>query len=166
MKIYLGADHGGFELKKALMPYLQSLGHEPVDCGNTEFDQDDNYPDFVLKAAEAVAGDPRSCGIVIGGSGQGEAMAANRVPGVRAAVFYGSAKPVKPVDFTGRESDDPYEIVRLTRLHNNSNVLSFGARFVGLEEAQKVVKLWLETDFSEDPRYAHRLKRVEDYSRG
>jgi ribose 5-phosphate isomerase B len=166
MKIYLGADHGGFELKKALIPFLQPLGHEPVDCRNTEFDKDDNYPDFALKAAQSVSGDAESRGIVIGGSGQGEAMAANRVPGVRATVYYGATKAVVAVDVTGRKSDDPHEIIRLSRLHNNANMLSLGARFVTEDDAKKAVKLWLETEFSDQGRYARRIQQVEDYSRG
>jgi ribose 5-phosphate isomerase B len=164
MKVYLGADHGGYELKESLKQYLVTLGHEPVDCGNTQFDQDDNFPDFILKAAEQVSRDPESRAVVVGGSGQGEAMAANRLPGVRAVVYYGSVKAITAVDSTGRTSDDPYEIIRLSRLHNDSNVLSLGARFVGQDEAQAALKLWLETEFSGQDRYARRIKQVEDYS--
>lgn len=162
MKIYFGADHGGFELKEKLKQYVGTLGHEAVDCGNTVFDENDNYPDFVLKAAEAVGQDPdNSRGIVIGGSGQGEAMAANRVPKVRATVYYGPAHAVTAVDVTGRLSEDPHEIIRLGRLHNNSNVLAFGARFVTVDDAQAALKLWLETEFSGSDRYARRIEQVE-----
>lgn len=164
MKIYLAADHGGYELKEVLKPYIQELGHESVDCGNTVFDKDDNFPDFILKAAEAVSQDPASRGVVIGGSGQGEAMAANRVPGVRAMTYYGSVKAKGAVDVTGRQSDDPYELIRLSRLHNNSNVLSFGARFVDPGEAKAALKLWLEIEFAGEDRYARRINQIETYT--
>jgi ribose 5-phosphate isomerase B len=165
MKIYLAADHGGYELKQALITYVAELGHEAVDCGNTTFDKDDNFPDFVLKAAEQVSQNPDARGIVIGGSGQGEAMAANRVPDVRATVFYGPMKAVAAVDVTGRTSDDPYEIIRLGRQHNNSNVLAFGARFVTPDDAKTALKLWLETEFSGQDRYARRIDQIEAYTR-
>jgi ribose 5-phosphate isomerase B len=162
MKIYFGADHGGYELKAVLKDYVQTLGHEAIDCGNTVFDNDDNYPDYILPAAEAVSKDLASRGVVIGGSGQGEAMAANRVPGIRATVYYGSVKAIGAVDATGRHSDDPYEIIRLGRLHNNSNVLAFGARFVTPEDAKAALKLWLETDFGGQDRYARRINQIEE----
>jgi len=165
MKIYLGADHGGYELKETLKQYLTELGHEPVDCGNTHFDKDDNFPDFILKAAAEVSHDQTARGVVIGGSGQGEAMAANRLPNVRAAVYYGSVKPITAVDAAGRQSDDPFELIKLSRMHNNSNVLSFGARFVSADEAKAALKLWLETDFEGQDRYARRIKQIEDYTR-
>jgi len=165
MKIYLAADHGGFELKNALKDYVGTLGHEAVDCGNTEFDKDDNFPDFILEAAQEVSHNPGSRGVFVGGSGQGEAMAANRVPGVRATTYYGSVKAVTAVDVTGRQSDDPYEIIKLGRLHNDSNVLSFGARFVELEDAKQALKIWLETDFSGQDRYQRRIDQIETYTK-
>jgi ribose 5-phosphate isomerase B len=164
MKIYLAADHTGFELKKALAQYVQQLGHEAIDCGSFEYDADDNFPVFILKAAEGVSQNPDTRGIIIGGSGQGEAMAANRLPGVRAAVYYGSAKAITAVDISGRQSENPFEIIRLSRLHNDSNILSLGVRFVSEEEAKGVVKLWLDTEFSGQDRYARRIDQVEAYS--
>ncbi len=141
MKIYIGADHAGFELKEGLKPYLEELGHEVVDKGAHALDAKDDYPDYIDPVAAAVSTEPLSFGIVIGGSGQGEAMASNRIKGVRAAVYYG-----------GNE-----EIIKLSREHNNANVLSLGARFMDLAEAKKAVKLWLETKFSEDERHIRRL---------
>jgi len=165
MKIYLAADHTGFEFKKALIEHLQTLGHEPVDCGNTEYDKDDNFPEFIFKAAEAVSTNPAGRAIIIGGSGQGEAMAANRLPNVHAVVYYGPAKPITAVDASGRQSDNPHEIIVLSRMHNNSNVLSIGARFVSVEEAKTVINLWLGTDFSGQDRYARRIDQIEDYTK-
>jgi len=164
MKIYVAADHTGFELKKALLAHLESLDHEPVDCGNTAHDPDDNFPQFILKAAEGVSADPNARGVIIGGSGQGEAMAANRLPNVHAVVYYGPAKAITAVDASGRESDDPYEIIRLSRLHNNSNMLSLGARFVSETEAKAVLELWLSIEFSGQERYARRIQQIEDYT--
>jgi ribose 5-phosphate isomerase B len=161
MKIYLAADHGGYELKNQLGEYLRTLGHETVDCGNAVFDKDDNYPEFIIKAAEAVRNDPGSRGVIAGGSGQGEAMAANRVPGIRATVFYGPVKAPGAVDVSGRTSDDEFEIIKLGRMHNDSNVLSFGARFVALETAQAALKLWLETEYVGEERYQRRIDQVE-----
>ncbi len=143
MKLYIGADHAGFELKEGLKPYLEELGHVVKDYGVSEPDSQDDYPDFIDPVAAMVSVEPESFGIVIGGSGQGEAMAANRMKGVRAAVYYG-----------GNE-----EIIALSREHNNANVLSLGARFITLAEAKKAVKLWLETKFSEDERHIRRLSK-------
>ena len=161
MKVYLGADHAGFELKRLLVDYVQQLGHEAIDCGNTAHEPSDNYPDFIFPVAESVARDDQALGIVIGGSGQGEAMAANKLAQVRAVVFYGSVLPKQAVDVTGRQSADPYEIIKLTREHNNSNVLSLGARFLTPDEAKGAVKIWLETPFSEAERHSKRIKQVE-----
>jgi ribose 5-phosphate isomerase B len=135
MTIHLGTDHGGFELKEQIKSWLQSEGHEVVDHGAYKFDVNDDYPDFIIPAAQAVAADEASVGVIFGGSGQGEAMAANRVKGVRAALYYGPAVPIMAVDASGRESQDPYEILKLTREHNHSNVLSIGVRFVSFDEA-------------------------------
>lgn len=146
MKIYLGADHAGFEVKGKLVPFLKDAGYEVVDLGPFTFEALDDYPDYIRPVAEAVASEVGSRGIIIGGSGQGEAMCANRVPGARAAVYYGGA----------------VDIVVLSREHNDANILSLGARFIEESEAQDVVKLWLDTPFSEDERHLRRINKIDN----
>lgn len=147
MKIILASDHAGFHLKETLKKYLEELGHEVQDCGAFSLDPADDYPDFMISAAEAVAKDPDNIrGVFIGGSGQGEAMVANRFSGVRAAVYYG-----------GNE-----EIVRLSREHNNANILALGARFVSQEEAKRTLALWLQTDFPGPDGERHK-RRIEKF---
>lgn len=143
MAIYLASDHAGFVLKEKIKKILSEAGHVVKDFGALSYDPADDYPDFVRPAAEAVAKDPDSRGVVLGGSGQGEAMVANRVKGVRAAVYYGGST----------------DIIKLSREHNDANVLSLGARFLSNEEALKAVKLWLETPFSEEERHARRVAK-------
>ena len=123
MKIYIGSDHAGFELKSKLIAYLKEKGHEVEDKGAFQYQAEDDYPDFVRPVAKAVAGDLVSFGIIIGGSGQGEAIVANRQKGVRAVVFYGTRAPIADADVNARKSDDPFEIVKLGRMHNNANIL-------------------------------------------
>src|SRR5690242_15943297 len=132
MKIALATDHTGFEQLKDLKEYLESLGHECVNFGPESLNINDDYPDFIFKAAEAVSKGECERGIIMGGSGQGEAMAANRLRGVRCAVFYGPAVVGRIIDANGRVSSSPYEIVKLSREHNNSNMLSLAARFVAM----------------------------------
>ena len=140
--IYLGADHAGFELKEVIKNYLKEQGKEVEDLGAFELNQEDDYPDFVVPVAKKVAENPeQNRGIVLGGSGQGEAIAVNRFKGVRAAVYYGG----------------PFDIVKLSRQHNNANVLSLGARFLTKEQAIEVVDLWLETSFEA----GHHTRRIE-----
>lgn len=147
MKIYFASDHAGFELKNALIDFVQDeLDYEVEDCGAYAQKADDDYPDFIRRAAVKVQGDPASRGIVLGGSGQGEAMMANRFPHVRAAVYYGG----------------PLEIIKLSRAHNDANVLSLGARFLSFGEAEEAVRLWLETPFSNDERHVRRIKKVDE----
>lgn len=146
MKIFIGTDHAGFELKEALVVFLRELGHEVEDMGAHSFEALDDYPDFIRPVAEAVAKNPEARGIILGGSGQGEAMCANRVQGVRAAVYYGCV----------------VDIAILSREHNNANILSLGARFVTEEEAKKVVKVWLETPFSNEEKHARRIAKLDD----
>ncbi len=149
LKIYIAADHAGFKLKEKLKKYLIELGYQAEDLGNFVYDEKDDYPDFVRQAADAVAKDPENNrGIILGGSGQGEAMVANRIKGARAAVFYG---------FQGESLD----IVRLSREHNNANILSLGALFITEDEAKKAVKLWLETPFSNEERHTRRIKKID-----
>ncbi len=161
MKIYIGSDHAGFELKEKLKPYIEKLGHELLDKGPFAFDKDDDYTDYVQSVARDVAGNTNSRGVFIGGTGQGEAIAANRIKGVRCALFYGVAVAKQKVDIDGRESSDPYEIVKLSRLHNDSNILSLSARFLSEEEAQVAVKVWLETQFSGNERHMRRINKLE-----
>jgi ribose 5-phosphate isomerase B len=158
MKIYLAADHAGFELKERAKKWLIENGHEVTDCGALKLVEGDDYPVYMAKAAEAVASNPGSQGIIFGGSGQGEAMVANRQEGVRAAVFYGPELAKTAVDSEGKESSDPYEIVRLERSHNDANMLSLGARFLNPEEALAAIKIFLETPFSQAERHDRRIK--------
>jgi ribose 5-phosphate isomerase B len=161
MKIALATDHAGLEQLRELQEFLEREGHECQNFGPTTLDPQDDYPDFMLPAAKSVATGENQMGIILGGSGQGEAMAANRIKGVRCAVFYGPAVAKKVVDGDGRTSHDPYEIVKLSRRHNNANMLSLAARFVSLEAMKKVIKLWLATDFEGEARHARRIKKLD-----
>lgn len=154
MKIYIATDHGGFELKEKLKPFLASLGHDVEDCGAHTFDKDDDYPDFIIPCAQKVAGDKGSFGIILGGSGQGEAMAANRVPGARAAVFYGEPSR-KQTDSDGKEID----MVTSTRDHNDANILSLGARFLTEEEMREKITQFLGTPFG-GGRHTRRVEKL------
>lgn len=147
MKIYIGTDHAGYEMKEALASYIEKdLGFTVADMGAHQFDVSDDYPDFVQLVAKEVSDQPTSArGIVLGGSGQGEATVANRFPNVRATVYYGG----------------PIEVVKLGREHNNSNILSLAARFLSIDDAKKAVKVWLETQFTEEERHARRIKKIE-----
>lgn len=146
MKIYLGTDHAGFELKEKIKSYLKSKGLTVEDQGAYTLDPNDDYTDYVKIVAKMVQSDPESVGIILGGSGQGEAIAANRYVGIRASVYYGG----------------PKEIIKLSREHNDSNILSLGARFIKFEEATEVIDLWLATPFSNDERHARRIREIED----
>lgn len=159
MTIYVGADHAGFSLKEVLRVFLEKSGHEVIDCGAYTFDAVDDYPDFIKKVAEHVSKNARSRGIVLGGSGQGEAMVANRYAGVRCAVFYGPVAPKILIDAEGHASSDPYAMVKLERLHNDANVISIGARFVAPLEAQRAVELFLSTPFSAGERHVRRIAK-------
>lgn len=158
--IYLASDHTGFELKNKIIDLLKEEGNEVEDCGAFELNPNDDYPDFISKAAEKVSADPQSVGIIFGGSGQGEAMMANKFPNVRCALFYGSVMPVKAVDITGRQSTDPLEIVKLTREHNHANMLSIGIRFLTEEDIIKAIKVWLNTPFSNEERHVRRVNKI------
>lgn len=160
--IYLASDHAGFELKEQIKESLKKEGIETEDCGATEFNKDDDYPDFISKAAREVSRDSENNkGIVFGGSGQAEMMVANKFKGVRCALFYGSAIPVRAVDVTGRKSADPLEMIKLTREHNNANMLSLGVRFITDEQALEVIKLWLNTPFPADERHLRRIEKIK-----
>ena len=144
MKIHLATDHAGLELKNNIKDYLISKGQDVTDHGAHEYDAQDDYPDYIFPCAKAVAADPESRGIILGGSGQGEAMAANRGRGVRAAVYYGSEK----------------EIVQLSRGHNNANVLSLGARFISEQVIYEVIETWLDKPF-EGGRHQRRIDKLD-----
>lgn len=141
--IFLASDHAGFELKTQLIKHLQKAGEITEDCGPSKNDSEDDYPDFVYPCAQKVGQNPGSMGIVIGGSGQGEAMVANKAKGVRAAVYYG-----------GHE-----DIITLSRQHNNANVLCLGARFITPEQAERAVDLWIETGF-DGGRHQRRIDKI------
>lgn len=145
MTIYLASDHAGFALKENIKEHLLSLGYVVEDGGAFEENPGDDYPDFTIPMARKVLEHPGSRGIVLGGSGQGEAMAVNKVKGVRAAVYYGG----------------DLEIVRLARAHNNATVLSLGARFVSSKEAMEAVQLFLEEPF-ERGRHEQRIEKMEE----
>ena len=161
MKIAVTTDHAGFEALQQLKTFLQSLGHEVADYGPPSFDPDDDYPDFMFTAAKAVAAGDCQAGIILGGSGQGEAMAANRVKGVRCALFYGPVVAKTAIDAEGNKSDDPYEIVKLSRQHNDANVLSLSGRFLSLEEMKQAIEIWLSTPFSDAERHARRVRKLD-----
>lgn len=162
MKIFLASDHAGFELKEKIEEFLKSKGQDVVDVGPNEFDPKDDYPDLISKAAEEVSKDPGSSkAIIFGGSGQAEAVVANKFPGVRCALFYAAAAPFQAADITGRKSDDPFEMIRLTREHNDANILSIGARFVKEDDAKKAVDVWLNTEFSGEERHVRRIEKIK-----
>ncbi len=142
MKIYLASDHRGLELKEKLKIFLTEKGYELDDCGAFDYDKDDDYPDFISAAAEKVAKDEGSMGIIIGKSGAGEAICANKIKGIRATVGF------------SREN------VVFTRDDNDANVLSLGTAFVSEEEARQLVSLFLETPFSQDERHKRRIEKI------
>jgi ribose 5-phosphate isomerase B len=163
MLIFIGSDHAGFHHKEKLIGYLEELGHEVVDKGPYKLKEDDDYVDFAVEVAQAVADFPEeNRGIIIGGSGQGEAIVSNRFPGIRAMVFYGPRVAEEAVDISGKKSEDPFEPIRLAREHNNANILSLGARFVTLEEARQAAKLFLETPFSNERRHKRRVEKIDN----
>ena len=141
--IYIASDHAGFELKNLLVEYLKAKGLEVEDIGASLYDKDDDYPDFIYPCAVKVAASDKNRGIVIGASGQGEALVANKAKGARAALYYGGN----------------LDIIKLSRQHNNSNILSLGARFVSPNEAKQAVDLWLATEF-EGGRHERRIKKI------
>jgi len=147
VRVYLGSDHAGFELKTRLIEWLAAAGHEPVDCGPETYVHGDDYPPYVMHAAHGVVGDPGSLGIVIGGSGNGEQIAANKIPGIRAALAWTD------------------ETAELARQHNDANVLSLGARMCTTDEAIGFARVFVSTPFSGEPRHARRLAMIADYEK-
>ena len=147
MRVHLGSDHAGYELKQAVLRRVAELGHEPVDHGPPTYDAHDDYPPFVLRAAQATAAEAGSLGVVIGGSGNGEAIAANKVAGVRCALAW---------------SD---ETAQLGRQHNDANVVGIGARMHDEPAALALVETFLATPFSGDERHERRIGMLSDYER-
>ena len=145
MKIHLGCDHAGFELKNTIKAHLEAANHEVVDHGAHEFDPLDDYPAFCIAAADAVAAEVSSLGIVIGGSGNGEQIAANKVIGVRAALAWS------------------VETAKLAREHNNANVIGLGARMNSEGEAIEIVEAFISTEFSNDARHIRRIDQLTEY---
>ena len=145
-KVYFATDHAGLILKNSLLAYVRDeLAYEVIDCGATVEDALDDYPDYISIAAEKISKAPTKKAIVIGGSGQGEAMVANRYPGVRATVYYGGSP----------------DILTLSREHNDANILSLGARFMTDQEAKDAVRMWLEGNFSAEERHVRRIKKID-----
>lgn len=162
MKIALTTDHAGFEMLQQIRNVLTEQGHECIDFGPKTFVVDDDYPDFIFPAASAVATGQCERAIIMGGSGQGEAIAANRFRRVRCALFYAPAVARQPIDAAGTMSSDPYEIVRLSRQHNDSNVLSLSGRFLTTAEALEAIAIWLSEPFSGQERHARRIRKLSD----
>ena len=147
MRVHIGSDHAGFELKNYLITALTEDGHDIVDHGPEAYDAEDDYPVYCIPAAEAAVADPDALGIVVGGSGNGEQIAANKVVGTRAVLAYN------------------LETARLGRQHNDANVIGIGARMHTEEEALEMVRLFLSTPFSGDPRHARRIELLADYEK-
>lgn len=145
MRVFLGTDHAGFELKEHLVSWLKENGHEAVDCGAFEYDAADDYPPFVLRAAQRTADEPGTLGIVVGGSGNGEAIAANKVKGVRAALVWNE------------------DTAKLAREHNDANVIAIGARQHSLDEAIGFIDTFIATPFSDEERHARRIAQLAEY---
>lgn len=146
MKVYLATDHAGFALKEKVKAFLIEQGYEVEDCGAYTFNKDDDYPDFVSKAAAAVSNNPTSRAIIFGGSGQAEAIVANKYRNVRAAVFFG----------------ENVEMVKVFREHNDANILSLGARFLSEEAAIQAARLFLETPFPGEERHVRRRNKIKE----
>ena len=163
MKIYFAADHAGFELKAALMKDVEIRGHEAHDCGAFTNDPNDDYPVFIAEAARSlmqdVARGVESRAVVIGGSGQGEAIVANRFKGVRCALFYGEPSK-KQTDMSGQDLD----MLSSVRVHNDANALSLAARFLTGEEAASAVAAWLAAPFNGEERHVRRIQQIDKVS--
>lgn len=144
MKIYLGTDHAGFELKEKIKSYLLQEGSEVEDCGAFEFDKNDDYPDFIAKAAIKTSQDSSSFGIVFGKSGAGECITANKIKNIRAILGFS------------------LENVKLSREHNDANILSLGSAFIDEETAKGLVKIFLQTPFTNEERHIRRINKIKE----
>lgn len=147
MRVYLGSDHAGFELKEQVSQHLKKSGHEPVDCGAFSYQAEDDYPAFCIAAAAHTVADPGSLGIVVGGSGNGEQIAANKVPGARCALAWS------------------VETAKLARQHNNAQLIGIGARMHTVPEALAIVDAFLSTRWSEAERHQRRIDILDEYER-
>jgi len=146
--LYLASDHAGFKLKEKIKLFLKKSNIKFEDIGPFKYNKLDDYPDFIIPAAKNVEENPhKNKAIIIGGSGQGEAIAANKIKGVRAAIYYGG----------------PLKIIFLSRMHNNSNVLSLGSRFLSDKQAILAVKNWLDIKFTKEKRHLRRIKKITDF---
>ena len=145
MRIHIGSDHAGLELKAELVKHLTNNGHDVTDHGPHEYDALDDYPDFCIPAAEAVAQDPSSLGIVLGGSGNGEQMAANKVKGIRAALAWS------------------IETAKLAKDHNNANVIAVGGRMHEISFVKEMIDAFIGEPFSHDERHVRRIKKISDF---
>lgn len=145
MRVYLGSDHAGFELKNEIIEHLKTNGHEPVDCGAYTYDAEDDYPAFCIAAALKAVGDGESLGIVIGGSGNGEQIAANKVPGARCALAWST------------------ETAKLAREHNNAQLMGIGGRMHTVPEALEIVDVFLSTEWSKAERHQRRIDILKEY---
>ncbi|MEO5635053.1 MAG: RpiB/LacA/LacB family sugar-phosphate isomerase [Candidatus Paceibacterota bacterium] len=154
MKIFIGTDHAGYGLKEQLVFSLRDQGYEVEDMGAHEYDEHDDYPDFVIPVAREISKDPENAkGIIIGATGQGEAIAANKFPHVRAIVYYGKSECVV---------DDESDILTRSRLHNDANILSLGARYITEDTVVGIVNTWLNTPYSGDERHVRRLGKIDN----
>ncbi|WKD60593.1 Ribose-5-phosphate isomerase B [Corynebacterium ciconiae DSM 44920] len=147
MRVYLGADHAGFDMKNIIASHLESKGHEVIDCGAHTYDAADDYPAFCIEAAQRTVNDPGSLGIVLGGSGNGEQIAANKVPGARCALAWS------------------VETARLAREHNNAQLIGLGGRMHTEEEALSIVDAFLDQEWSQEDRHQRRIDIIADFEK-
>ncbi|MGB3770382.1 MAG: ribose-5-phosphate isomerase [Rhodococcus sp. (in: high G+C Gram-positive bacteria)] len=147
MRVYLGADHAGFEFKNQIIDHLRESGHEPIDCGAFTYDAVDDYPAFCIEAARRTVADPESLGLVLGGSGNGEQIAANKVPGARCALAWS------------------VETAQLARQHNKAQLIGIGGRMHTLPEALAIVDAFLATEWSDEERHQRRIDILSEYER-
>lgn len=145
MRLHIGSDHAGLELKNELLAHLVNNGHEVTDHGPYEYDALDDYPDFCIPAAQAVAKDTTSLGIVIGGSGNGEQIAANKVKGIRAVLAWS------------------IETAKLGKEHNNANVVAIGGRMHSIEDCKAIIDAFIATPFSNDERHIRRINKIAKF---
>jgi len=160
MKIFLASDHAGFTLKNELKNFLIDNHYSVEDCGALSLNNDDDYPDFISILASKVLNEPNSLGLIFGGSGQGEAIVANKFKGIRCALYYGAKMPLSSIDVEGNKSEDKDEILKLSKVHNNANVLSIAARFVDVTEAKHAVLIWLNTPYTGLARHQRRINKI------
>jgi ribose 5-phosphate isomerase B len=147
MRVFVGSDHAAYELKEHLVKVLAEAGHEPIDCGAHVYDAEDDYPPYCFDVGERVVAEPGSLGVVLGGSGNGEQIAANKVPGIRAALAWN------------------LETAKLARQHNNAQVVAIGAREHSIEDASSFAEAFLAEPFSEDPRHERRIAILDEYEK-